>query len=65
MPRVKYSGKQIIHKIREAEVFLGQGQTVKAICRNGISQTPRTIAGARNRWASDSTRRNGSRIRNA
>jgi hypothetical protein len=33
MPRVKYSGEQIIHKIREAEVLLGQRQTVKDIYR--------------------------------
>jgi hypothetical protein len=33
MPRVKYSVEQIIHKLREAEVLLGQGQTGKDICR--------------------------------
>ena len=33
MPRVNYSVEQIIHKLREAEVLLGQGQTVKDICR--------------------------------
>ena len=33
MPRVTYSVEQIIHKLREAEVLLGQGQTVKDICR--------------------------------
>jgi len=33
MARVKYSVEQIIHKLREAEVLLGQGQTVKDICR--------------------------------
>ena len=33
MPRVKYSVEQIIHKLREAEVLLAQGQTVKDICR--------------------------------
>ena len=33
MPRVKYSVKQIIHKLREGEVLLAQGQTVKDICR--------------------------------
>ena len=33
MPRVKYSVEQIIHKLREAEVLLGQGQKVKDICR--------------------------------
>jgi transposase-like protein len=33
MPRVNYSVEQIIHKLREAEVLIGQGQTVKEICR--------------------------------
>ena len=33
MACVKYSVEQIIHKLREAEVLLGQGQTVKDICR--------------------------------
>ena len=33
MPRVKYSVEQIGYKLREAEVLLGQGQTVKDICR--------------------------------
>ena len=33
MARVKYSVEQIIHKLPEAEVLLGQGQTVKDICR--------------------------------
>ena len=33
MPRVNYSVGQIIHKLREAEVLVGQGQTVKDICR--------------------------------
>ena len=32
MLRVKYSVEQIIHKLREAEVLLEQGQTVKEIC---------------------------------
>ncbi len=33
MPRVKFSVEQIIHKLREAEVLLAQGQTIKDICR--------------------------------
>ena len=33
MPRVQYSVEHIIHKLREAEVLLAQGQTVKDICR--------------------------------
>ena len=33
MPRVTYSVEQITHKLREAEVLLAQGQTVKELCR--------------------------------
>ena len=33
MPRVTYSVEHIIHKLREAEVLLAQGQTLKDICR--------------------------------
>ena len=33
MPRKSYSIEQIISKLREAEVLLGQGQTVGDICR--------------------------------
>ncbi len=33
MPRIQYSVAQIIRKLREAEVLLAQGQTVKDICR--------------------------------
>jgi len=33
MPRVKNFVEQIIHKPREAEVLLAQGQTVKDLCR--------------------------------
>ncbi len=32
-PRVQYSVEHIIHKLREGEVLLAQGQTVKDICR--------------------------------
>ena len=40
MPRVKYSVEQIIHKLREAEVLLAQGQTVQEIRRaRGIHDT--------------------------
>jgi transposase-like protein len=40
MPRVKYSVEQIIHKLREAEVLLGQGQAVKDICRKWTITDP-------------------------
>ena len=33
MPRVTYSVEQIIHQLRDAEVLLARGQTVKDICR--------------------------------
>lgn len=33
MPRVKFSVEPIIHKLREAEVLLAQGQTIKDIWR--------------------------------
>jgi len=34
MPRKSYTLEQIISKLREAEVLLGQGQTVRDICRS-------------------------------
>ena len=34
MPRKSYTLEQIISKLREAEVLLGQGQTVGDICRS-------------------------------
>ena len=33
MPRVTYSVEHIIHQLREGEVLLAQGQTVKDLCR--------------------------------
>jgi transposase-like protein len=33
MARKRHSAEQIIHKLREAEVALGQGKSVKAICK--------------------------------
>jgi len=33
MPRVKFSVEQTIHKLREAEVLVAQGQTIKDLCR--------------------------------
>ena len=40
MPRVKYSVEPIMHKLREGEVLLAQGQTVKDICRQWSSTDP-------------------------
>jgi putative transposase len=33
MPRKRYSPEEIIHKLREAEVLLSQGHTVKETAR--------------------------------
>ncbi len=33
MPRKRHSADQIIHKLREAEVELGRGQPLKAVCK--------------------------------
>ena len=34
MPRKSYSIEQIVSKLREAEVLLSQGQTVREVCRS-------------------------------
>ncbi len=33
MARKRHTAEQIIHKLREAEVALGQGTSMKAVCR--------------------------------
>ncbi len=33
MARKRHTAEQIIHKLREAEVVLGQGQSVKTVCK--------------------------------
>ena len=33
MARKRHTAEQIIHKLREAEVALGQGQHVKTVCK--------------------------------
>jgi len=33
MARKRHTAEQIIHKLREAEVSLGQGRSVKEVCR--------------------------------
>ena len=39
MPKKRHSAEQIIHKLREAEVALAQGQTVGAVCKQiGVTQ---------------------------
>ena len=39
MPKKRFSVEQIISHLREAEVFLAQGQTIGQVCRHtGISE---------------------------
>ena len=39
MPRKRHSDEQIIHKLREAEVALAQGQGVKLVCKQiGVTE---------------------------
>ena len=39
MPKKRHSAEQIIHKLREAEVALSQGQTVGVVCKQiGVTQ---------------------------
>jgi len=39
MPKKRHSAEQIIHRLREAEVALSQGQTVGAVCKQiGVTQ---------------------------
>ena len=33
MPKKRYNAEEIIHKLREADVLLGQGYTVSRICK--------------------------------
>jgi transposase-like protein len=33
MPRKRYNAEEIIHKLREADVLLGQGKTVSEVCK--------------------------------
>jgi hypothetical protein len=49
MPRVQYSVEHIIHKLREGEVLLAQGQTVKDMCRQWRSTDP-----PNSRWRQES-----------
>jgi len=39
MPRKRHSAEQIIHRLREAEVALAQGQSVKLVCKQiGVTE---------------------------
>lgn len=33
MPKKRYTAEEIIHKLREADVLLGQGRTVPQVCK--------------------------------
>jgi transposase-like protein len=33
MPKKRYNAEEIIHKLREADVLLGQGGTVSQVCK--------------------------------
>ena len=33
MPKKRYNAEEIIHKLREADVLLGQGRTVSQVCK--------------------------------
>lgn len=33
MPRKRYNAEEIIHKLREADVLLGQGKAVSEVCK--------------------------------
>ena len=38
MPKKRYNAKEIIHKLREADVLLSQGKTVSQACKQlGVS----------------------------
>jgi hypothetical protein len=37
MPKKRYNAEEIIHKLREADVLLGQGKTVSQACKQRIS----------------------------
>jgi len=41
MARIRHTAEQIIHKLREAEIALSQGQSVSAACKQ-IEVTPQT-----------------------
>ena len=39
MPWKRYNAEEIIHKLREADVLLGQGQNVSGVCKQlGVSE---------------------------
>jgi len=48
MARKRYTTEEIIRKLREADVLIGQGQTVADVIRHlGVSDVTATLAGPR------------------
>ena len=41
MPKKRYNAEDILHKLREADVLLGQGRTVTEVCKQ-LSVTDQT-----------------------
>jgi transposase-like protein len=33
MPKKRYNAEEVIHKLREADVLLGQGRTISQVCK--------------------------------
>ena len=48
MPKKGYSPEQIIHKLREAEVLLSQGNTIGVVSKKSASVTSLITAGGKN-----------------
>ena len=49
MARNRYTADEVIRKLRDADVLIGQGETVADVIQHlGLCGTSRTIAGARN-----------------
>ena len=40
MPRIKHSVEQILHKLREADVLIGEGKKVGDLCRKWVVTEP-------------------------
>ena len=60
MPQRRYRPEEIIAKLREADVLLGQGKKVAEVVKApGVSERSPTTAGARSTAACRSPRRAG------
>ena len=49
MPKKRYNAEDITHKLREADVLLGQGRTVAEVCKQ-LSVTDQTYYRWRKEW---------------